>query len=121
MATRSAKPCLSCGKPTRAGSRCDPCRRTGVRERSRERGTRYEQGYTNDWLALRNWILMRDGYRCYYCGALATTADHMLPKVRGGLSTLENLVAACVPCNSAKRDKTADEFLRSKGRGGLNL
>lgn len=117
----SAKPCLDCGRAQTVGARCDPCRRSRVRQRSRERGTRTEQGYTNDWLRLRDMVLMRDLWRCYYCGAPATTADHLIPKACGGLSLPENLVAACLSCNSSKKDRTADEFIASRGRGGSNL
>lgn len=111
-----ARPCLDCQRPTRAGSRCDGCRRAKVSARSQARGTRSEQGYTNDWLRLRDQILLRDGRVCHYCGQTATTADHRIPKARGGSSLPENLVAACVSCNSAKRDRTADEFIASRGR-----
>jgi hypothetical protein len=35
----------------------------------------------------------------------ATTADHVVPKAKGGTDAMTNLVAACVQCNSGKRDK----------------
>ena len=122
MAARPVRACLSCGKLHRAGgSRCEGCRRGAERERSRSRGTRSEQGYDNRWLILRDWVLQRDGWQCHYCPSVATTADHLLPKSRGGLSVPINLVACCQPCNSAKKDRTAEEFIQAGGRGGSNL
>ncbi|MGK9369051.1 HNH endonuclease [Melioribacter sp. Ez-97] len=56
-------------------------------------------------------ILKRDGHRCAYCGRgdLPLTVDHVVPKSRGGSDTWENLVAACLPCNNKKGDRTPDE------------
>jgi len=57
-------------------------------------------------------VLLRDDYRCAYCGVRgdrSMTVDHVIPKSRGGLSTFENLVASCSECNSRKRDRTPEE------------
>lgn len=78
---------------------------TRVRQRSADRGTRQEQGYDNDWLRVSRFVLERDGFVCYYCGNEATTADHVIPKSKGGPAEPWNLVAACRPCNSRKRDR----------------
>ena len=51
----------------------------------------------------------RDGRRCGYCGAEATTIDHILPRSRGGRNTWKNTVAACGPCNQRKGDRTPTE------------
>jgi 5-methylcytosine-specific restriction endonuclease McrA len=62
---------------------------------------------------LRTKILMRDRYRCQYCGckgtALDLSLDHILPRSRGGRTTPENLCAACKACNSRKGDRTPAE------------
>lgn len=43
--------------------------------------------------------------RCHYCGvAPGVTADHVIPKSRGGTNNPWNLVPACVRCNQAKAD-----------------
>ena len=54
-------------------------------------------------------VLARDrddalGYApCRWCGRPATTADHWpIARVEGGPDTLDNLVAACLPCNVAR-------------------
>lgn len=41
---------------------------------------------------------------CGYCGVMpAMGVDHVIPMSRGGPNALDNLVAACWPCNSRKR------------------
>jgi len=47
-------------------------------------------------------VLARDGHRCRYCGAHATEVDHITPVAHGGTSNLDNLAAACQPCNRSK-------------------
>ena len=55
-------------------------------------------------------VLRRDGNRCAYCDAHATTIDHVLPRSRGGADTWENLVACCLKCNNIKGDRTPAEM-----------
>lgn len=48
---------------------------------------------------------------CGYCGATENiTIDHVVPLVRGGTHTVENLVAACGWCNSSKGGKLLGEW-----------
>ncbi len=58
-------------------------------------------------------IFLRDGYTCQYCGARPGTEelsiDHVLPRSRGGKTTWENCVLACMVCNSRKASRTLDE------------
>lgn len=54
------------------------------------------------WQALRQAVLERDGGVCHYCQGIATTADHLIPKSKGGVDHMENLVASCLPCNARK-------------------
>ncbi|MFM6853578.1 MAG: HNH endonuclease [Sphingopyxis sp.] len=46
------------------------------------------------------------GGNCFYCKKPVAhadmTIDHIEPKSRGGTSSIQNLVVACKPCNSAK-------------------
>ncbi|HKV40237.1 MAG TPA: HNH endonuclease [Blastocatellia bacterium] len=62
---------------------------------------------------LRLLILMRDKFRCQYCGmkgnALELTIDHIVPRARGGRSEAGNLCAACIECNQRKGNRTPDE------------
>jgi len=51
-------------------------------------------------------VFKRDGFKCAYCGETKDlTLDHVIPKSKGGKSTWENLVSACVKCNNRKDDK----------------
>jgi 5-methylcytosine-specific restriction endonuclease McrA len=57
----------------------------------------------------RRAVFARDEYRCQYCDERADSIDHVLPRSRGGADVWDNLVAACRPCNTRKRDRTPDE------------
>lgn len=58
-------------------------------------------------------VLRRDGYQCQYCGdrpgISKLSIDHVLPSSRGGGTTWDNCVAACVRCNTRKGAQTPDE------------
>ncbi|MFR9753508.1 HNH endonuclease [Nocardia sp. 004] len=54
-------------------------------------------------------VLRRDRHRCGYCASSARTVDHIRPRSQGGPNTWSNLVACCVPCNTAKADRTPEE------------
>jgi hypothetical protein len=60
---------------------------------------------TQRWKDQRLRVLKRDGYICAYCGQEATQVDHVISRKAGGGHELENLVACCAPCNSAKGAK----------------
>lgn len=65
--------------------------------------------YKRIMLSRKN-IFRRDHHRCQYCRSTdRLTIDHVLPKSRGGKDTWENLVAACVPCNNRKGNRTPEE------------
>ncbi|MFJ6566564.1 HNH endonuclease [Streptomyces sp. NPDC091292] len=55
---------------------------------------------------LRYEILRRDNHACRYCGATAPrvklNVDHVIPTSLGGSDKPDNLVTACVECNSGK-------------------
>ena len=52
-------------------------------------------------------ILKRDAHICQYCQSKTNsmTVDHIIPKDKGGVDSWENLVAACIPCNTKKGNK----------------
>ena len=58
----------------------------------------------------RRAVLKRDHSLCLYCGAHASTVDHVMPKSRGGRDTWDNLVACCLKCNNIKSDRTPQEM-----------
>ncbi len=65
----------------------------------------------NSIVLTRKNILKRDSLSCQYCGTKSSplTVDHIIPKVRGGSDSWENLVAACVKCNNLKGNRTPRE------------
>jgi 5-methylcytosine-specific restriction endonuclease McrA len=51
--------------------------------------------------------------KCWWCGKKVGTTyhvDHVIPLRRGGTNYPENIVIACPPCNSSKRDKLPQEW-----------
>lgn len=58
-------------------------------------------------------LFKRDGHECQYCGAHPgseeLTIDHVLPRSRGGNTSWENCVLACVSCNHRKANRTPRE------------
>lgn len=78
---------------------------------------------------LKQAILDRDGEHCRYCGVRvdfkarkgphAGTYDHVDPDARTGPKNdgndLDNVVVSCAPCNSAKRNRTPNEWHADNG------
>lgn len=80
----------------------------------------------------------KQGGHCWYCnvlmresGPLQCTAEHLLPQSEGGRDGRDNIVAACLFCNSRRHSRptpmTPEEFRRhvqqrvSKGRWNVPL
>lgn len=59
----------------------------------------------------RHEVFRRDGYTCQYCGhqTKQLTLDHVVPRYKGGKHVWDNVVSACIPCNSRKAGRTPDE------------
>ena len=52
-------------------------------------------------------LFLRDGFQCQYCGSKGDlTFDHVVPRASGGITSWENVVAACSPCNLKKGHKS---------------
>ena len=57
---------------------------------------------------LRDQVVLRAGNRCEYCGLsqagqeAAFHVDHVVPRVAGGPTELDNLALACVSCSLRK-------------------
>jgi 5-methylcytosine-specific restriction endonuclease McrA len=90
------RPCLECGRLTQ-WSRCADHRT--------QRGSATARGYGSAWQRTSARIIAGDGGVCSYCGGVADTTDHVIPRSRGGTDDDSNLVAACRPCNSRKKDR----------------
>ena len=58
-------------------------------------------------------LFARDHNQCQYCGSRFPTSelsiDHVLPRSQNGPDTWENLVCACVKCNSRKGGRTPEQ------------
>jgi len=66
----------------------------------------------------RKTIYRRDSFTCQYCkdklSSELLTIDHILPRAKGGQTTWENCVLACVPCNKQKADRMLSDAYRGK-------
>ncbi len=75
-----------------------------LKEKSKARELRK----TNWW---RNKITQGE---CYYCGKIfkpeELTMDHVVPLIRGGKSTKNNIVPCCKQCNNEKKHKLPLEW-----------
>ena len=75
--------------------------------------TEYDRLPTNAVTFSRRNIHKRDRHTCQYCGGQPgsedLTIDHVQPRSRGGTSTWENCVLACLKCNMRKADRTPTE------------
>lgn len=58
----------------------------------------------------RKAVFARDGGRCVYCDAAATSVDHVVPRSRGGAHAWDNVVSACGRCNHVKADRGIAEL-----------
>ncbi|MGD6848822.1 HNH endonuclease [Rossellomorea aquimaris] len=56
-------------------------------------------------------ILERDNYTCFFCSKTGDTVDHLVPKIRGGISSFSNCVCACRKCNKSKGELPLNDFL----------
>lgn len=60
-------------------------------------------------------LFLRDEFQCQYCGTNGElTFDHVVPRSKGGVTSWENVVAACAMCNFRKGS-------RSLKQAGLSL
>jgi len=58
-------------------------------------------------------VFTRDGFCCQYCGAKKgpreLNYDHVVPRVQGGKTVWENIVASCYDCNGRKQGRTPEQ------------
>ena len=74
---------------------------------------RYQTAY---YQRVRKEVLDRDYWTCHYCGQEANTVDHVIPISKGGTDEASNMVAACIKCNSGKRDRMTPTFFERAGK-----
>ncbi|WP_371153388.1 HNH endonuclease [Jannaschia sp. 2305UL9-9] len=52
-------------------------------------------------------LFLRDEFSCQYCGSKGDlTFDHVVPRASGGITSWENVVAACGSCNLRKGSRS---------------
>ena len=61
----------------------------------------------------RHNVFERDKNTCQYCGTIfdrkELNLDHVIPRDRGGMTTWENIVCSCIPCNTRKGNRLPNE------------
>lgn len=70
-------------------------------------------------------ILERDGPECVWCrraldddGLVPATTEHLVPRIKGGPSWIENELAACRRCNGERGHRTPGEWFDECERRG---
>lgn len=69
-------------------------------------------------------ILERDGAECVWCrrplevGLVAATTEHLVPRIKGGPSWIENELAACRRCNGQRGHRTPGDWFDECDRRG---
>ena len=72
-------------------------------------------------------ILERDGARCVWCGRevgvglVVATTEHVIPRIKGGPSWIENEVAACRRCNGERGHLTISVWVEECRRRGWSV
>lgn len=67
-------------------------------------------------------LLERGQWRCAWCGYDLTrsnarpTRDHIVPKIKGGPTRLENEVASCGSCNQQRGHASPSQFIETTRR-----
>lgn len=73
----------------------------------------YDRVPRNEVRFNRRNLFARDKNRCQYCGKRFVTRelslDHVVPRSMGGKATWENIVCACVACNTKKGGMTPEQ------------
>lgn len=67
-------------------------------------------------LRMRFQVLLRDNFRCQYCGAspqdgVRLYMDHIIPYSKNGRTEESNLITACFECNIGKRDTSLEKSI----------
>lgn len=109
------RPCLVCGRLHRNASRCDQCQTA----HNLARGSSTQRGYGGRWQRISKAVIADwraahggwcPGYQVPGHAAEDLTADHIVPKARGGSDSKDNLAVLCRACNARKRDRISTEL-----------
>lgn len=88
---------------------------TQAMERPGISGVEYQQGELAGY-EVREFVMLRGGHQCAYCGAKDTPLqiEHVRPRSKGGSNRVSNLVPACQPCNTRKNAQPVESFLADR-------
>jgi len=102
-----------CDLPPRAGDEVIHTPTKAIRIPKVIQLVRYDRLPTREVRFTRRNIFYRDKNRCQYCGKVhpqrELNLDHIVPISRGGTSCWENVVCACISCNTRKGDRMPSE------------
>jgi len=93
----------------------EPFKKAGAKERRRIREFMMRGSHTEtEWM----FQIERQMGLCFYCsislrderGRWRGTRDHLTPIAKGGTDNIDNIVAACWPCNKKKGNRTLGEY-----------
>ncbi len=79
------------------------------------KGSQYQLGPLHA-KSLREYLFQKHQGKCFYCGNKSThmELEHIVPRAKGGVSSVNNYVLACKECNIAKGTKSITEMLWDK-------
>jgi 5-methylcytosine-specific restriction endonuclease McrA len=84
---------------------------------SKRRALKYANTPLDQMLMSTEWlvVLAEAAGHCHYCDQVAKlTIDHVIPLSRGGKDSKDNIVAACLHCNTSKGNKTLEEWNKTR-------
>ena len=73
--------------------------------------------HSRKWRKLREEVFREYGTACSYCGYEdpVMTVDHIIPRSKGGLDIMENLLPACRKCNYSRGNRMPGSFFETEG------
>lgn len=130
----SEKKWITNGNAVNIEKKCDACKKIFESKRKWQKYCSAKCRYTewdkqhlgrliNPWLALRFIVFQRDLFTCRYCGRtplqdqIKLHCDHIVPRSKGGIDKIDNLITACNDCNAGKFDILLEEYKINKLKG----
>jgi len=95
-----ARPCLECGRVTTYGSRCPTHQAAYERQRGRRRKRR--RSYGAEWSRLSKRTIAAQPWCSICADTRDLTADHIVPRAKGGDDSPANVQVLCRSCNGRK-------------------
>ena len=105
-----------CGEHRRQADRNRYAVDSAHRERRRAHSTLRKRGVDRMPEMAREYYLELFDGGCAYCDGRVDTWDHVIPVTKGGATAPDNILPACIACNSSKRDRDLDEWLAATDR-----